>query len=276
MEIAARGFVFDVDVSGPADGPTAVLLHGFPENATMWAAVAARLHAAGVRTVAPNQRGYSPGARPSTVDAYGVGELTADVLSIMDGLGVPAAHVVGHDWGAVVAWGLAFAHPERVLTLTAVSVPHPAAMAAALRADDDQRGRSSYIALFREPGKAEEVLLADGAARLRAMVAESGAADRYADPMRAPGALTAALNWYRANDLTHGGRIGAITVPTTFVWSDGDTAIGRTAAEGCADHVSGDYRFVALPEVSHWIPDRAPDALADAILARIGGSAPTQ
>ncbi|MEU4480745.1 alpha/beta hydrolase [Micromonospora sp. NPDC023966] len=273
MRVEARGLTFEVRTGGPEGGEPVLLLHGFPQHAGEWDEVIPELHDAGLRTYALDQRGYSPGARPADVGAYRIPELVADAAGVLDALGVTTAHVVGHDWGAIVAWGLAAAHPERVRTLTAVSVPHPAAMGHALATDPRQKARSSYIALFRKPGKAEKVLLAFRAATLRRMLAGVGDAARvarYADPMREPGALTAALNWYRAMTGTDMKAVGPVDVPTTFVWSDKDVAIGRTAADACAAHVTGDYRFVVLPGVTHWIPDEAPGPLAAAILARVG------
>ncbi|HEV2089066.1 MAG TPA: alpha/beta hydrolase [Cryptosporangiaceae bacterium] len=274
MQLTARGWTFDVRVDGPAKGAPVLLLHGFPQHSGMWAPVAGRLHAAGLRTIAPDQRGYSPGARPEAVEAYRIAECAADAVALLDALGIPRAHLVGHDWGAMVAWHVAGRHAERAATLTAVSVPHPAAYLDALRTDADQQRRSRYIALFRIPKVAELVLLRDDAAALRRAFAGSGlddaAVERYVAPLRAPGALTAALNWYRAasdDDLTG---LGPITCPTTYVWSDADVALGRTAAEACGRHVSGPYAFVTLPGISHWVPEQAPDALTEAILARLG------
>jgi pimeloyl-ACP methyl ester carboxylesterase len=249
-----------------------LLLHGFPQNAAEWDRVLPALHAAGIRTIAPDQRGYSPRARPSDVDAYRMAELTADALAIMDTLGIESAHIVGHDWGALVGWHLAARQPDRVRTLTAVSVPHPLASLRAHAEDPDQPGRTAYIKLFRAPDhKAEDVLLREDARRLHAIFTGVDPADvaTYAGPMLEPGALTAALNWYRAMSRVDLDGLGPVTVPTTYVWSDGDIAIGRVAAEACAAYVSADYRFVALPGVSHWIPDEAPGALADAILDRV-------
>ncbi|WBB66958.1 alpha/beta hydrolase [Micromonospora sp. WMMD812] len=277
MRIDARGFTFDVRAGGPGDGPPVLLLHGFPQHGGEWDDVVPALHAAGLRTYALDQRGYAPDARPTEVAAYRLPELVADAAAVLDALGVDAAHVVGHDWGAVVAWGLAAHHPARVRTLTAVSVSHPAAFGYALAHDVRQKARSSYIALFRQSGgKAETVLLALNAAALRRLLSGVGDAARvarYAGPMREPGALTGALNWYRAMSGADMKAVGPVTVPTTYVWSDRDVAIGRTAAEACAAHVTGDYRFVELPGVSHWIPDEAPAALAEAILAQVRAGA---
>ncbi|MFI7249520.1 alpha/beta fold hydrolase [Micromonospora chalcea] len=275
MLVDARGLTFEVRADGPEGGDPVLLLHGFPQHSGEWDAVTPALHAAGLRTYALDQRGYSPGARPADVGAYRIPELVADAAAVLDALGVTRAHLVGHDWGAIVAWGLAAAHPERVRTLTAVSVPHPAAMGHALATDPRQKMKSAYIALFRKPGTAERVLLALNAAALRKLLSGVGDAEavaRYAEPMREPGALTAALNWYRAMTGADMKAVTPVGVPTTFVWSDKDVAIGRTAAQACAAHVTGDYRFVTLPGVSHWIPDEAPGPLAEAILARCAGT----
>ena len=269
---------FDVRTDGPDDGPPVLLLHGFPETSLSWSAVTPLLAEAGLRTYAPDQLGYSPGARPGEVDAYAVSNLAQVTADLMTVLAIPRADVVGHDWGANVAWALAGWHSDRVRSLTAVSVPHPAAYTVAYRTDPEQKERSAYIRLFWQPGKAEEVLLADDGRRLRRMLSggegESGipaeAIEQYVSVLSAPGALTAALNWYRA--MSSGDRVDPVGVPTTYVWSDGDVAIGRTAAEACANYVTGDYRFVELPGVTHWIPEQAPDRLAAAILERIAST----
>jgi pimeloyl-ACP methyl ester carboxylesterase len=268
---------FLVRVDGPDDGRPVLLLHGFPETSASWARVTPLLTEAGLRTYAPDQLGYSPGARPAEVDAYAVTNLAQITADLMTALEIPRADVVGHDWGANVAWALAAWHPDRVRSLTAVSVPHPAAYTTAYRADPEQKERSAYIRLFWQEGKAEEVLLEDDMRRLRRMLgseAETGipaeAVDEYVAVLSAPGALTAALNWYRA--MSSATRVDPIAVPTTYVWSDGDVAIGRTAAEACADHVTGDYRFVELDGVTHWIPEQAPEQLATAILDRIAST----
>ncbi|SNS78961.1 alpha/beta hydrolase fold [Rhodococcoides kyotonense] len=187
---------------------------------------------------------------------------------MLDAFDLTSAHVVGHDWGAAVAWQLAAQHPDRVRTLTAVSVPHTAAFGWALREDADQQERSSYIGLLREEGKAEHVLLENDAARLRAMFSDSSPDDRYVEHLQQPGALTAALNWYRAMT-SASGKLEPVRVPTTFVWSNQDSAIGRAAAERCHEFVDAPYSFVELDGVSHWIPEEASARLADEILARV-------
>jgi pimeloyl-ACP methyl ester carboxylesterase len=273
LQVDVGDLTFDVRADGPEDGRPVLLLHGFPETSLSWAAVTPLLTEAGLRTYAPDQLGYSPGARPAEVGAYALESLAQVTADLLTELGLPRADVVGHDWGANVGWALAAWHTDRVRSLTAVSVPHPAAYAAAWRGDPEQQERSAYIRLFWQAGKAEEVLLEDGGRRLRRML-ETGvpaeAADEYVTVLSAPGALTAALNWYRA--MRSGTTVDPVSVPTTYVWSDGDVAIGRAAAEGCAAHVTGDYRFVELPGVTHWIPEQAPEPLATAILDRIAST----
>ena len=271
LQVDVGDLTFDVRTDGPADGPPVLLLHGFPETSLSWSAVMPLLAGAGLRCYAPDQLGYSPGARPGEVDAYALPALVQVTADLMTALDVPVADVVGHDWGANVGWALAAWHPDRVRTLTAVSVPHPTAFTLAFRADPEQKERSAYISLFWQIGQAEQVLMADGARRLRRLLEAPGipdeAVEEYVAHLSAPGALTAALNWYRAMD--SGTRVDPVEVPTTFVWSDADVAIGRTAAQACADQVTGDYRFVELPGVTHWIPEQAPEALARAVLDRI-------
>jgi len=262
----------DVRVAGPQDGPAVVLLHGFPQTSRSWGAVVPALAEAGYRVVAPDQRGYSPGARPVGVERYATDALADDVAELADALGIDTFHLVGHDWGASIAWVAATRHADRIRTLTTVSVPHLAAFGEALRNDPDQQERSAYIGLFRMEDKAEQVLLADDAERLISMyegrVPDDDVA-AYVALLREPGALTAALGYYRAMQADLSG-LPAVTMPTTFVWSSGDRALGPRGAHRCGDFVDADYRFVELADISHWVPDEAPHALAEAIVDRVG------
>lgn len=269
--ITLGGYTFDVMTAGPPDGVPVILLHGFPETAACWRPLLPRL--AAYRVVAPTQRGYSPGARPVGVEHYTVDRLGGDVIALLDHLDLPAAHLVGHDWGAAVAWWTAARHPDRVASLTAVSVPHPAAFGWALRQDPDQQERSRYIGAFRRGDSAERALLADDARRLREIYAgvDPALVDEHVRALTEPGALTAALTWYRAMGREFGD-VPPVTVPTTYVWSTADQALGRAAAEKCADHVTGPYRFAVLDGIDHWVPERAPDELAGEIVARVEGA----
>lgn len=271
-EIPVGDLTFDVLISGPDDGIPLVALHGFPESAASWGKVTPLLTAAGYRVIAPNQRGYSAGARPEGVDAYKIEHLVADVVGLLDALGLSDVHLVGHDWGSAVAWQVAGRHPNRIRSLTAISVPHPTAFGWALREDEDQKQRSSYIGLLRQEGKAEEVLSEDNFRRLRAMFdgqIDPEFADEHIRVLSGEGALTGALNWYRAMTRDFGD-IDRTTVPTTYVWSTGDTALGRAGAERCGEFVDAPYEFVVLDGGSHWIPEERAEELAEAILARAG------
>ena len=269
MLIAARGLDFDVDVTGPEDAPAVLLLHGFPQTSHSWRLVAPQL--AGYRLVVPDQRGYSPGARPGSVEDYRLPELVADALALLDALGIEQAHVVGHDWGAAVAWQLGARHAARVRTLTAVSVPHPRAFIEALTTDADQRQRSLYMRDFAQPGY-DATLLADDAALLRSLFGGTPASvdvDDMVRRAREPGALAAWLRWYAAQRREDIADTPAVEVPTLHVWSDGDAALGRAGALGTAAWVTGPYRFEVLEGVTHWIPVQAPERLGALLLEHL-------
>lgn len=260
--------------TGPADGEPVVLLHGFPQRVSSWDAVAPLLHEAGLRTLALDQRGYCATARPAGRRAYRLPELVDDVEALLDAAGLDSAHVVGHDWGAGVAWGLAGAHPERVRTLTAVSVPHPAAFMKAMVTSDQLR-RSWYMGFFQLPAVPERVLASRGPRAEKALTRMGMTPEmiaRFRREMVADGAIPGGLGWYRA--LPFGSPRGAtarVRVPTTFVWSDHDPALGRGGAEMTHRYVDADYRFVEMPGVSHWIPEERPAELASEIIARVRG-----
>ena len=265
------GLVIDVRDEGPLDGVPVVLLHGFPERSTSWREVAPLLHAHGLRTLAPDQRGYSPGARPRRRWDYRLDRLVADVVALVDEVGRPV-HVVGHDWGAVVAWALAATRPDLVRTLTAVSVPHPAAFVRA--ALTSRQGLRSWYTAFHQLPWVPELAASlpggptDRALRRAGMRPEDVA--RYRREVVDDGALPGALGWYRAMALGSSAGTGSrVQVPTTMVWSDGDTAVDVAGVRRCAQWVTGPYRLVVLPGVSHWIPTQAPERLAEAVLERV-------
>ncbi|MBV8387790.1 MAG: alpha/beta hydrolase [Acidimicrobiia bacterium] len=275
VEIPVGEFVFDARAAGPPDGELVLLLHGFPQTSWEWRSQLQALGDAGYRVVAPDQRGYSRRARPEGVVNYEVQHLVADVLAIADWLGGHQFHLVGHDWGAAVAWAVGGTHQERLRTLNIVSVPHPKAFAMALESKE-QQDRSSYITVFRQEGKAEELLSEDDFMRLRVMLTGAGSpedAEEYVRVLKAPGALTAALNWYRAMKPGLVGDIGAVTVPTMFVWSTNDPALGREGAEATGQFVDGPYRFEILEGISHWIPEQAADELNRLLLEHISSAA---
>jgi pimeloyl-ACP methyl ester carboxylesterase len=270
------GFTFDVLDDGPLDGPAVVLLHGFPERASHWHDVSEILHTHGLRTLALDQRGYSPGARPRGAEHYRMARLVGDVVALVEQYGAPV-HLVGHDWGAAVAWTTASVRPDLVRTLTAVSVPHPAAFVRSVRSSD-QALRSWYMLVFRVPGVAEWVVREAPGATAR-LLRRSGLSDdeisRFRREIVDDGALTPALSWYRTWHLrkpprsSSGGGPRRVHVPTTLVWSDHDVALARRGAELTAEYVAAPYHLRILVGVSHWIPTQAPEALAEAIVERI-------
>lgn len=273
MQIPARGFVFDAIAAGPADGDPVLLLHGFPQTSRAWRRQIDALGGAGYRAVAFDQRGYSPGARPDDLDAYRTAELVADVVGVADALAFDTFHVVGHDWGGAIAWQVAGHHPQRLRTLTVVSTPHPAAMRKSIR-EGEQAEKSSYMLFFRSP-EAEDRFLENDAGMLKAMYAGSGLPEDdaafYTEIFSERAALTGGLNWYRAADITMADGMGEITVPTMYVWSTEDIALGREAAEWTGDYVAGPYRFEVLEGVSHWVCELAPDDLNRLLLSHLGG-----
>ncbi|MCT9137672.1 alpha/beta fold hydrolase [Streptomyces violarus] len=227
LSISTGGGVFDAIAAGPPEGRPVLLLHGFPQTGLVWQRQIEALAAHGYRVVAPDQRGYSPGARPQRPEDYRISLLVDDVVAISEELGWAVFDLVGHDWGGAVAWWTAHAHPGRVRTLTVVSTPHPGALATTLRTDEDQRKRSHYMIDWRDAPATEERMLAHDAKELRDFYAgkvPQDSADAYVSHLSQPGALTAALNWYRAGRPE--GAIGVIDVPTLYVWSTEVSAFG--------------------------------------------------
>lgn len=261
---------FDALAAGPDDGRGVLLLHGFPEAATEWEHQLATLSAAGYRAVAPDQRGYSPDVRPQRPEDYSVEDLTSDVVSMADALGWPRFDLVGHDWGGTVAWHAAAEHPDRVRTLTAVSTPHPGAYAHAVKTDEDQQQRSSYIPTLQNVRGAEKQLLADNAAALRQLfegVVPRDHVREYVERLSEPGALVAALNWYRG--IRFSGRTDRVRVPTLYVWGTEDVAFGSTAALATREWVDGPYRFEMFQDVGHWLPEQADEGLSRLLLEHL-------
>ena len=273
-----RGFEFEADLAGPSAGPLVLCLHGFPQTRYTWRQELPALAAAGYRVVAPDQRGYSAGARPAVVEAYAVDELVADALAFADWFGAERFHLIGHDWGGQVAWLTAARHPERLRSLTVLSRPHPAAFAAAMTDDPEQATRSRHHRAFQDR-EATDRLLADGAAPLRRSLASQGVPDGDVDAYLATlgqrDALDAAVHWYRA--AAAGGLRAADTpaveVPTLYIWGTADATVGRAAADATARFVSGPYRFVPLEGIGHFITDQAPGAVAPELLAHLAANA---
>ena len=260
------GFGFRVTDTSPADGSgagqVAVLLHGFPGDRHCWDRVAPALAAAGYRVLAPDQRGYSPGARPAARSAYTLSRLAGDVLALADAAKAERFHLAGHDWGAALAWYMAGHYPDRLISVAALSVPHPGAYMRAL-VSSSQAARSWYIAAFQLPVLPELALSRRGGQVMRAALGRAGldpdSAARYAARAADPGAMRGPVNWYRAIPLRLRERTGRIGIPTLFAWGDGDRFVSRAAAGLCGRYVSGPYRFEVLEGASHWLPEEAPE-----------------
>lgn len=269
-QISHAGLTFDVIDSGPIDGEPVVLLHGFPQRATSWAQVSERLNAAGLRTYALDQRGYSPGARPTSRFDYKVTQLVGDVAALIDEIGQPV-HLVGHDWGSAVAWSVAAHHPDSVRTLTAVSVAHPGAFVKSMLSSS-QLLKSYYMFLFQIPFLPERMLSRPGGfgeKMLRAAGMDRDMIHTFRREIVADGALRGGLGYYRSMFATPGELKHQITVPTTYVWSDGDAALARRGAELTPPYVSAPYQLVVLEGATHWLLDQNPDEVAAAILGRV-------
>jgi pimeloyl-ACP methyl ester carboxylesterase len=263
------GLTFDVSDAGPLEAPAVVLLHGFPANRRGFDDVAALLNTAGLRTLALDQRGYSDRARPRRRRDYRAVELQRDVLSMMDAAGVERAHLVGHDWGGAIAWMLGLSAPERLTGLTVLSTPHPAALTRSL-VTSSQVLRSFYMLVFQLPWLPELFLRRRLARLLTRMGLNSSSAAAYGKFMSKRGRLTGGLNWYRGIGLP-GRRVSGdrmVRVPTTYIWGNGDQALGRRAAELTGSFVTAPYRFLELDE-NHWLPENVPEVIAREIIADI-------
>lgn len=271
----SRGpFTFDVIDSGPEDGEPVVLLHGFPQRATAWTQVSEHLHGSGLRTYALDQRGYSPRARPTSRFDYRVSELVADVVGLIDQIGRPV-HLVGHDWGAIVAWEVAGRHPDRLASLTAVSVPHAGAFKRAL-ATSSQGAKSWYMAMFQLPMVPERILRNRSSAEkfLRGGGMTAQMFEDFMTNIVQDGALRGGIGYYRSLPLSMSEGMGQmVRVPTTFVWSDRDAFLGRKGAEDTRKWVTADYSFEVIEGGTHWLPDRNAEELASHIRARVSSTA---
>ena len=265
--------VFDVRDEGPSDGEVVILLHGFPETKASWDDVVPILSAAGYRVLAPDQRGYSPRARPKGRRAYAADLLVGDVLALADAAGAECFHVVGHDFGAAVAWYCAMWHPDRVATVTSLATPHPRAFAKSL-VSSTQLLRSWYFFFYQLPALPEWTAISRfGRPRFRATLLRSGLPesklDAYMAALDEPGAMTAAINWYRAVPFTPPTQQQPVSVPTLYVYGTRDFALGPRAAELTANYVTGPYRYERL-DASHWMPEEVPEVVARLVLQHVG------
>jgi pimeloyl-ACP methyl ester carboxylesterase len=231
----------------------------------MWQPLLRAAADAGFRAAAFDQRGYSPGARFDDVGAYRIDELEADAIAVADALGFDRFHLVAHDWGSIVGWGLTGRHAGRILTFTSLSIPHPRAVGEA----NAERGTPLYVRLFRVPGLMEAIFSFRGFALLDTMMPDTPAEQvaEYRALLSEPGAMTAALDWYRALDPTIGARVDEVSLPVLYVFGNRDMPVyvGQAPRAAQARWLTGPYRSIEL-DAGHWLIEEQPDAVISAIL----------
>jgi pimeloyl-ACP methyl ester carboxylesterase len=241
----------ELAVLDEGEGPAVLLLHGFPDSARLWRHQIPTLCDAGFRVVAPDLRGFGDSDKPADIDAYRVGKSVADVTKVLDELGIDTAHVVGHDWGAGVAWATALMAPERVDKLVVLSVGHPG-----IPPSIAQREKSWYMLLFQFE-EAEEILRKDDFALAREWLAS------HPDPDLEGFDLTPGLNWYRAN--MHPRRelarrpLPSVQADTMGIWSDGDAYLVEEGMRRSGEHVAGHWRYERIEGAGHWMQLDAPE-----------------
>lgn len=275
-KIEANGLTFTVDEAGEGDN-VAVLLHGFPESRFSWRFQIPLLAELGWRVIAPDLRGYGGSSRPSRKDDYHINHLVEDVAGLFNAVGAKRRLLIGHDWGAMVAWVFAMDKRLPLDGLIIMNVPHPAVFARVFRTVPAQRKKSWYVAFFQLPVLPEWIntrrgaqLVADAFTRMAVDNSRfpPEVTDVYRQNALIPGAMTAMLNYYRANrDLIgrYGGAAPLIEVPTLMVWGEDDTALDIACIDGYESLVS-DLTLKRLPGVSHWVQQEAPEAV-NAILS---------
>ena len=249
-------------------GYPVLLLHGFPDSSHLWRNQIPRLVNAGLRVIAPDLRGFGNSDKPSETEAYALPVILGDVIGILDQLNAPRAHVIGHDWGAGVAWALAAMFPDRVERLVALSVGHPATF---FKAGLEQREKSWYMLLFQFRGIAEEFLKKDDWKFFREWVRHHPETEKWIEDLSRPGALTAGLNWYRANvapemAVPERWALPNVMAPTLGVWSSGDVYLTESQMLLSQQCVSGSWTYERIEGASHWMQLDRPDYVNELLL----------
>lgn len=268
LKVQSGALVLTVAVHGPADGEPVLMIHGFPDSARLWRNQVSALVDAGYRVLAPDLRGYGRSDKPEDVDDYHITKFAADMLVVLDAVEVDRARVVGHDWGAAIAWYLAIAHPGRVRSLSALSVGHPTSFR---RAGTRQLEKSWYMLLFQFEGVAEEWLSGNDWQGLRAWMGSHPEVENWIADLSRPGALAAALNTYRANMgperlIKPPPQLPPVVVPVMGVWSSRDGALLEPQMLGSGDYVEAEWRYERIDDASHWIPLDVPEQLNSLLL----------
>lgn len=259
----ANGMTFRCRVAGDPSGQPVLLLHGWPETSHMWIQLLERLASEGYYCIAPDQRGFSPDARPTKVSDYEIPNLVNDIMALADSFGMNHFHLIGHDWGSAIGWAVVNAHSDRIKSWTAISIPHVRAFSDALRFDKVQKKKSRYMAFFQWRGIPEWAMLRKDRELLRKTWKKSSTEEleEYLSIIGNKPALKATLAYYRANYKTlkkgkGASAYGDVSTPTLFIWGNKDLAVTRVAAEGTARYMKGPYQFVEL-EAGHWLMQEA-------------------
>jgi pimeloyl-ACP methyl ester carboxylesterase len=265
MRVDSGGVGIEVEVTGT--GKPVVLIHGFPDTGTLWRNQVPALVESGFQVIVPDMRGYGKSDKPKEVEAYSVPFVAGDLLAVLDALGVERAHVVGHDWGAAIAWAVGSLIPDRVDQLVALSVGHPRAF---VDAGLEQREKSWYMLLFQFEGIAEQWLSNDDWANMRDWASHPDA-DAVIAELERSGSLTPALNYYRANVPPRALvdpplELPAVQAATMGVWSTGDMALTERQMTGSEAHVQGPWRYERIVGPGHWMQLEAPDAVNELLL----------
>lgn len=250
-------YSYDVRHAGTGD-TLVILLHGFPETSHMWIPLLEHLAANGYSVLAPDLKGYSPGARPVGAEHYAHPVMAKDILAMADALGADRFHLVGHDHGAGLGWYMVGPHADRIISWTALSVPHIDAFGQAIANDPEQQERSQYMQFFQQVGTAEAALAENDFAALRSVWSASSPeqVEEYLRVLRQPEALTGALNWYRGGLTADRQPVGQVGVPTLMIWGNQDEAIGRPGVDATPPLMDGPYRLVEL-DAGHWLIQEA-------------------
>lgn len=259
-QLRLRGITLNCVVEG--DGPPVLLVHGFPDDHHVWRHQIAALLAAGYRVIAPDMRGCGESDAPNTTAAYLIPELVADLVALLDELGVARVSLLAHDWGSVIGWFFAMQHPERIQRYIALSVGHPTAYA---RGSIEQKLKGYYTFVFLLRGVAELCLQAGNWHLLHTLTAHTESA-RWADRLARPGRLKAALSYYRANwRLILPRAHPPVNVPVLGIWGDGDRFLSESQMIDSA-RWANDFRYERLTGASHWLQLDAPDKLNRLVL----------
>jgi pimeloyl-ACP methyl ester carboxylesterase len=265
--IPGDGIELEVLDAGDHADPPVLLVHGFPDSSYLWRHQVEALTGAGLRAIAPDMRGFGASDKPQDVEDYRLTRAVADLVAVLDALDLRTVKLVGHDWGAAVAWVFAALHPERVERLVAMSVGHPGAQRRAIA----DREKAWYTLLFQFEGVAEELLRRDDWKLLREWLRNDGDVERYVEDLSRPGALTAGLSWYRANlhpkrQLEPRPRLPPVQAPTLGIWSTGDHYLNEAPMLDSAAHVSGPWHYERIDGASHWMQLDARERVNELLL----------